>query len=224
MEYTIIRSSRKTISIQLTREGDVVVRAPKRTAKAYIDRFVSSKQDWIQTHRQQLLEQAARRDGFSLHTGDTICLCGENLRVELRPGMHPALMPGRMILPSGDMDKARPQILRLSRAHKLPWLQNRLDGWAQKMGVSYRELKLSTARRRWGSCSSDGVIRISVFLLFAPERAIDYVLIHELAHRRQFNHSPAFWAEVEKTMPDYQAQRQALRQAERQPLIQSLAK
>ena len=80
------------------------------------------------------------------------------------------------------------------------------------MGISYRELKMSTAASRWGSCSRDGVIRISVYLLFAPEKAIDYVLIHELAHRKVFNHSAAFWSVVEAYMPDWKRQRQTLKE------------
>ena len=79
------------------------------------------------------------------------------------------------------------------------------------MGISYRQLKLSTAASRWGSCSRDGVIRISAYLLFAPAEAIDYVLIHELSHRRVFNHSAAFWDVVETYMPDWRHWRQVLR-------------
>ena len=59
--------------------------------------------------------------------------------------------------------------------------QGAADAWAEEMGITYGELKCSSAASRWGSCSRDGVIRISVYLLLAPERAIDYVLIHELA-------------------------------------------
>ncbi len=73
----------------------------------------------------------------------------------------------------------------------------RLDCWAGCMGVSYGDLKMSSAVRRWDSCSYSGTIRISWYLLFVPERAIDYVQIQELAHRREFDHSGAFWFIVE---------------------------
>ncbi len=223
MSYTLIRSDRRTISLQLTREGRVVVRAPRRCSRSDIDEFVESKSDWIERHRRELLALNARRESFALAHGDVISLCGEQLRVELRPGRRPALVPGRLILPTGDMAAVREDILRLSRSHKRFWLQSRLDHWAGVMGIDYRELRMSSARCRWGSCSADGVIRISVFLLFAPERAIDYVLVHELAHRRHFDHGPAFWALVEQYMPDYDQQRQTLRRFQREPLVQSLA-
>ncbi len=223
IDYTVIRSDRRTVSLRLTKEGDVVVRAPRRCSQRDLDEFVQSKSDWILAQRQELLDRKERRDGFSLHTGDVLRLCGEQLRVELRPGLRPGLVPGRLILPTGEMASVRAEILRLSRTHKRLWLEQRLDAWARTMGVSYRELKISSAKCRWGSCTSDGVIRISVFLLFAPQRAIDYVLVHELAHRRHFNHSQDFWTEVAAYMPDYRLQKQILRRYQEEPLVQSLA-
>jgi hypothetical protein len=91
-----------------------------------------------------------------------------------------------------------------------PWLQQRLDFWAEKMGITYTKFQWSTARRRWGSCTWDGVIRISVYLLFAQTAEIDYVLVHELAHRRVFDHSAAFWAVVETYLPDWKQRRRNL--------------
>ena len=223
MDYTVIRSDRKTVCIQLTRTGDVVVRAPRRCSNAYIQSFLEDHQDWIRRHRAQLLDRNASRDGFSLTEGMELTLCGEPFRVHIVPGLKPRLFHGQLILPDRDMDRVRKDILHLSKTYSLPWIRDRLDLWGTRMGISYQELKLSTARSRWGSCSADGVIRISVFLLFAPERAIDYVLVHELAHRRHFDHSPAFWRVVESAVPDYQDQRAVLRQYQQEPFLQSLA-
>ena len=223
MDYRVIRSGRKTVCIQLTDTGEVVVRAPRRCSEEYIRRFVESHRDWIESHRRALLDRNARRDGFSLTEGMEISLCGETVPVHIVPGLRPRLFRGQLILPDGDMDRVRGELLRLAKEQGMPWLRARLDRWAADMGLSYRELKCSTARARWGSCSAEGVIRISVFLLFAPERAIDYVLVHELAHRRHFDHSPAFWRTVEAAMPDYREQKAVLRRFQQEPLIQSLA-
>ena len=223
MDYQVIRSGRKTLCIQLTASGDVVVRAPRRCSRAYIDGFVAEHQDWIDIHRAKLLERSALRDGFFLREGDAITLCGEIFTVHLVEGLKPRLFRGQMILPSGDMSRVRSDILHLAKYYGLPRLKQRLDLWAERMEIDYREMKMSSARTRWGSCSRDGVIRVSVYLVFAPERAIDYVLVHELAHRRHFDHSRAFWTLVEAAMPDYRQQRQFLRSFQQEPLLLSLA-
>jgi hypothetical protein len=99
-------------------------------------------------------------------------------------------------------------------------VRQRLDDWAKIMGISYGKVSLSGAIRRWGSCSYQGDIRISWMLLFASREAIDYVLVHELAHRREFNHSARFWAIVETYLPDWRQRRQELRQLQAQLFAQ----
>ncbi len=224
MDYAVVRSKRKTICIQLTKEGNVVVRVPQRCANAYIEQFVRSHTDWILSHQKKLIDQSARRDAFVLKTGDSILLCGKPLILDIQPDKRPAITGDRLVLPAQEMDLSREAILKLSRERGECWLPERLDYWACMMGVTYQGLKISTARRRWGSCSREGIIRISVYLLFAPEKAIDYVLIHELAHRRHFNHSQAFWTVVAETMPDYKTQRKVLRCFQEEAFLQSLAK
>ena len=161
---------------------------------------------------------------FRLHTGDKIMLCGREIPVELRPGSVPELSESHLILPSGDPGDWGGDLLSLWRKQGLPLVKARLTYWANIMGLSFRSVKISSAKCRWGSCTRDGVIRISVYLLFAPQEGIDYVLVHELAHRKQMNHSPAFWSVVERTMPDYRARRKLLRQFQEEPLLQSLAR
>ncbi len=83
---------------------------------------------------------------------------------------------------------------------------------AKRMGVAFQSVKISSARTRWGSCSRENEIRYSFRLLYAPKEVINYVTIHELAHIRHKNHSPAFWREVEKYAPDYKARRKWLKE------------
>ena len=222
--YRLIRSRRKTVALRLTAQGEVVVRAPMRCPRDYIDRFVLDHERWIRTHQETLRVRAEDRDAFLLTEGYPVSLCGETFPVGIVPGERVSIQNGTLILPAGDMDRIREDLLKLAKAHCLPLMEARLDRWARDMGVTYGELKLSNARTRWGSCSRNGVIRLSVWLLFAPDRAIDYVAVHELAHRRHFDHSPAFWAEVAKVMPDYDDQRKVLRRFQTEPFLQSLAK
>ena len=92
-----------------------------------------------------------------------------------------------------------------------PHLWNLLDIWMERMNTTVRKRRLTGAVTRWGSCNSLGDISLSWRLMRVPEDLREYVIIHELAHRRHMNHGPRFWAEVGKYCPDYEAKRQRLR-------------
>lgn len=83
--------------------------------------------------------------------------------------------------------------------------------YAAQMNVTYGRITIRNQQTRWGSCSSKGNLNFNYRLFFLPEELRDYVIVHELAHRRQMNHSKLFWAEVEKVLPDYKVRRQALK-------------
>ncbi|HHU17805.1 MAG TPA: M48 family metallopeptidase [Clostridiales bacterium] len=90
-------------------------------------------------------------------------------------------------------------------------LQLKCQLFSRIMGIQYGTIKINGARTRWGSCNSKGDINFSYRLIFAPEDLIDYVVVHELTHIKEMNHSANFWAIVEETMPDYKERRKRLR-------------
>ena len=90
-------------------------------------------------------------------------------------------------------------------------ISERVAWFARIMGVSYGRITIRAAKTRWGSCSAKGNLNFHWKLILMPEEVLDYVVVHELAHRKQMNHSPAFWAEVEKVLPDYRERRRWLK-------------
>lgn len=88
--------------------------------------------------------------------------------------------------------------------------------YADKMKVSVNRIAVKEQKTRWGSCSIKGNLNFNWKLVLMPERIMDYVIVHELAHRKQMNHSAAFWKEVETVLPDYRERRQWLREHERE--------
>lgn len=96
------------------------------------------------------------------------------------------------------------------------YLQQKCLFFSQIMGLRHGEVKINSAKTRWGSCNRKGDINFSYRLLFVPEDLIDYVVVHELAHVREMNHSAGFWTIVERIMPDYKARRKRLREFEHQ--------
>ena len=169
ISYTLVRSSRKTISIVVQPTGEVEVRCPKRCSKREIEVFVTSKEDWIRRHLEAIAE---------------------------RP-QQPVL--SRQELKSL-ADKA---------AAALPEKVRRI---AESMEVSYGRITIRSQRTRWGSCSAKGNLNFNCLLMLCPKEVQDYVVIHELCHRKELNHSTAFWAEVEKVCPDYRIHRKWLKE------------
>ena len=169
VEYTLIRSDRRTLGLEITPELTVVVRAPRRCSEREIRRFVESHTDWIQRHLEiQRRRQTARA--------------------------------ARQVTPEQEAQ------LRRQAAEYIP---GRVAVYAARMEVTPTGVRITGAQKRFGSCSGKNSLCFSWRLMQYPPDAVDYVVVHELAHVRHHNHSPAFWAFVEAAMPDYR-RRQAL--------------
>lgn len=169
MTYEIVRSRRRTVALEVTREGRVLVRAPLRMPQGEIRRFVASHAAW--------LEKA-------------------QAKIAARQAAHPPLT------------EQETAALR-QRAKEL--LPDRVAHYAAIMGVTPTSVKITSARTRFGSCSGKNGICFSLYLMQYPEEAIDYVVVHELAHIRHHDHSPAFYAEVAKVLPDYKERMKLLK-------------
>ena len=168
----IIYSKRKTLCLQITREGEFVVRAPKRASKSFIYNFVAKKQDWVAKSIAKIVQRVKK---------------------------------------SPKLDYSQEQIQEYKKTAR-SLLEERLNQRSQIMGFDYTNFRLSSARTRWGSCSGKDVISLNWRLVLVDLRLIDYVVIHELAHVKQKNHSSKFWSLVEKYCPNYKHLRRELKE------------
>lgn len=166
--YRVIRSTRKTIAIGISRGGEVLVRCPNRMTLREVRAFVESRADWV---RKQL-EKAARQEAA------------------------PALSQDEL----EDLARKAAQYIPQRVAH-----------FAPRVGVRVGRITIRRQRSRWGSCSGKGNLNFNCLLMLAPGEVTDYVVVHELCHRKEMNHSPRFWAEVEKVLPDYKRQKKWLK-------------
>ena len=169
MEYTLIRSSRKTLSIQITPNGELVVRAPNRMSRREIEAFLRSKEDWIRSH----LQKAARHSTAAKLTEQELTALAAQAREDLSA---------------------------------------RTARFAPLVGVTWGRITIRAQRTRWGSCSSQGNLNFNCLLMLAPDWVRDYVVVHELCHRKEMNHSARFWEEVGRILPDYTAARKWLKE------------
>ncbi|HNX69823.1 M48 family metallopeptidase [Rivihabitans pingtungensis] len=210
LDYTLARSARKTIGLRVSPAG-VEVRAPLRLPHAEIVALLNQRADWLWKHLDRL---SALAPAPQLAALQQLWLLGRPLPIVREagpPGV--SLEPERVCVRGARDDAHAAQLLKQryqAMARRL--FAERLQGFAGRWRTPPSALKLSPARARWGSCTHDGVIRLSWRLLFAPLPVIDYVLAHELAHRIEMNHSSRFWVEVARLCPDWAAQRAWLRQ------------
>ena len=117
------------------------------------------------------------------------------------------------------VEKPRPQMMEIPEYVTEQWLrtegaerfQQKTAFWAARMKVTYGRITIRDQRTRWGSCSSRGNLNFNWKLVLMPPELLDYVVVHELAHRKEMNHSPRFWAIVEKELPDYCNRREKLK-------------
>ena len=208
--YTVVRTARKSIAIHITPAGMVEVRAPRAMPRAAIDRFVQEKAGWI---ARKLAEVAARNALRAVHgfsPGYTLPFLGREYPVRETSGPH-ALFDGEcFLMPHGLTDESRSrEAERLYRTFAREWVQRAVARYAPIVGAWPAGVGISGARTRWGSCSAKGRLNFSYRLMFVPEDAADYVVVHELAHLIEHNHSVRFWAQVERVLPDRKA-REAL--------------
>ncbi|GEM_PF-102455 len=155
------KSKRRTLSIQIGKNGSVIVKMPTWLSKQEADRFVASKMPWI-------LKNIAKLDAVR-----------------------------EQATPFTDEEKAA--ILRVAD-EKIPAA---VEQYAERMGVSYGKIRIKYLRTKWGSCKNDGTLTFNALLGAVPTPVLDYVVVHELAHRKEMNHSKKFYGEIAKILPSY---------------------
>jgi predicted metal-dependent hydrolase len=208
--YTLIRSRRKTAALRVTRDAAVEVLAPLRMPKREIDRFVAEKERWIASHLEEAARRRAQRDAFALRYGGAALFFGAEYPISAR---GEAGFDGVNVYVPAGLDSAgiKQAVTALYRRTAKQRLTERTAHYAAVMDVSPSAVKISGAKSRWGSCSGKNSINFSWRLIMAPESVIDYVVVHELAHMREHNHSPRFWARVAQVLPDYKRRQAGLR-------------
>jgi len=169
IQYQLVRSDRKSLGLQIARDGEVVVRAPRWISDVQIDRFVQKHRQWI------LQKQESRRNRLSIHSTLT-----EEQLLELT-------MQAEAVIPD-----------------RVAYFASIMDLWPTG-------IRITRTQSRFGSCNKCDKLSFSCRLMLYPPEAIDYVVVHELAHVRHKNHGPEFWKTVATILPDYKQRIKILR-------------
>ncbi|WP_159446801.1 M48 family metallopeptidase [Carboxydocella sp. ULO1] len=217
----IIRSARKTVVIEITPDGCIIIRAPKRLSMKAIEELVHGKDKWIRDKLQEIQRQQKLFQPLRFETGDKLWFLGEKYTFTVTDGSGMIYLQGdKLYFPREQLERGTEQLSRWYKKEVERILLARTEYFSGLTGIKYNSVKITSARKRWGSCSSKGVLSFSWRLLQAPLQVIDYVVVHELLHIEHMNHSRQFWARVKQIIPDYRGKRDWLR--ENQMLLQLL--
>lgn len=209
----ITRSARRTVSLIIQPDGQLEVRAPLGYTDAKIRELVTTKRDWIEKKQVQALKNKQLIPSHSYRNGETFLFLGAEYPLSVAQKQAPLLMfKHGFWLAEKALPQAEAVFEAWYRAAARKVITERVSHFARLHGYKYHAVRISGAKTRWGSCSSKGNLSFTWRLVMAPTDVIDYVVLHELAHLREPNHSPKFWQLVEGMMPNYAVYRRWLKQ------------
>jgi len=218
LSYTLLRSGkrRKTLCLQVARDGRIDIRAPLFTPQDEIEKFFLNKLDWLRDRLRKRDRLPEERSPRAFREGETFLFMGTAYPLRIEPA--DSALEGRLFFDSrhfvlGRSDPARGREIftawygEQARRH----IGERLEEFSRRLELFPRSFRITAARSFWGSCSAADRLAFNWRLIMAPCSVIDYVIVHELQHLAEKNHSPAFWKRVALVIPDYRDRKLWLR-------------
>lgn len=224
VQYTVERKKRRTIGMRIRPNSVIEVSAPYLTPNFIIEQFIKEKSDWILRHIQR--QQQVRETGEMIQytQGSLLPFFTESYILQVTP--HATIQRARVYVVNKTFQVFLPQKLEKHTAevevrdaihdwylkNTKPILSLRVEKYAQQMGISYGKISVKDVSSHWGSCSSNGSLNFNYRIAMLPVELSDYIIVHELCHRCEMNHSSRFWALVQEVIPNYKQLRQKLKE------------
>lgn len=206
MRYEITRSNRKTIALKILPSGELEVVVPMETSDDTIENIISRKKFWLYKTVNKTKEKASKALKKEFISGELFWYLGRRYRLDITQCEHRGLkfFHNKFVLNVDDKEGAEALFKEFYRQKAKEKLEAQVKKYAKQMGVKYKEFKILDMKKRWGSCTNEGNIILNFQLIKAPMYVIDYVIVHELAHLIEYNHSPRFWNIVKTQISDYE--------------------
>ncbi|MCX8056559.1 MAG: M48 family metallopeptidase [Ignavibacteria bacterium] len=210
----IIRVRRRTLSLQINENGELIVRVPKYISDALINQFIEKHEKWIDEKVNEMLQKKSRIPIYNFIDGEEYLFLGNKykLKIENFETSHKSKIKieNQFLLVSSNDKKSIPKLIeKFYKEEFRKIIQQRVDYFLPKFNelmnssFSYQKIKISSGRKNIGSCSAKGNLNFSWRLVQAPLDVIDYVVVHEIVHLKEKNHNKAFWRKVKSLKPNY---------------------
>lgn len=205
----IIRSSRSSISISISPQGEVVVKAPHLVPSFLIKQFISKKQDWIEKHLQKLEEKKARSKKYI--NGEEFWYLGKIYKLHI--GNYKEItLTDTLNFPNFLIFRAKKELTSWYLKQAKEKITQRVSYHASQIGTQYKSLLFSDTKSKWGTCGPENDLQFNWRLIMTPLMVVDYVVIHELVHTLEKNHSGKFWRKVGLHTPAFRQHKKWLNQ------------
>lgn len=205
LNYQIIFSKRKTATISVERDRQVIVRVPEGLSEQKINEIIQNKEKWILeklNHNQKYNPNSSNKEFVS---GETLNYLGRNYQLQIiNNEIDNIIFDHRFLISKSNQVNANKLFKEWYKSKAGEKIKPITKKFAKNLGVSYKEIKISEMKYRWGSCTSGGNLLFNWRIIKAPLYVIEYVVVHELAHLIEHNHSDDFWNIVSVQLPNYQ--------------------
>ena len=201
----IIRSKRRTIALEVARDAGLIVRAPYRTPLDFIEKVVFKKRFWIKEKQEFVRDRCEKVVPKEFVNGEGFLYLGDMYKLEFVDDLNmPIVFKDGFQILRKYCNNAKEILIAWYKAQAYQKISERVIWHSSLSGLKYNKIKISGAQKRWGSCSAKGNLNFSWRLIMAPLRVLDYVVVHELAHLEEKNHSKRFWNKIKIIQPDYE--------------------
>lgn len=207
----IQRSNRRTLSIMIDEKGELIVKAPNKMSLNEIFAFLYKKQKWIEDRQTKIKSVLSKN--YDLINYQKLLLLGKHYQICLTKHLEkPYLTQEAIILNySKNLNNLKSQIKTFYFNCCDNILLKRVETLSSKWNFSYKSINIIASKAKWGMCDNNKNLYFNFKLLMLPPDVIDYVIIHELCHTKELNHSKNFWQLVQRYMPDYKANQKLLK-------------
>jgi len=204
MQPKIIRSRRRTLAIQILPDATLVVKAPLFTPMIFINKFINQNLEWIENKLDLVRKQKTKTGEYS--EGDLIFFLGKEYVIRYGDYTNIALKEKSMLIPIALKFRIKRELTNWYIKHARVLITKQVEYYSEQMKAPYMDLKFSDTKSQWGRCTHDNKLQFNWRLIMASMLVINYVVVHELAHTIEKNHSRAFWSKVRLYNPSYRQQ------------------
>jgi predicted metal-dependent hydrolase len=207
----LIRSKRRTVALIVERDGSVTVRAPMKMSAKTIEEFVTKHEKWVEKKLEEV-KAIVPEQVPQFQAGERFLFLGQSYLLEIVKNTSKNLtLDSSFKLAESEKENTETHFRNWYRKQAGKIIGERVIHFSKQYQINVGKIRITSARTRWGSCSSKGTLSFSWRLVLTPPEVIDYVVVHELAHTIHYNHSQLFWKLVEQWMPDYKERRKKLK-------------
>ncbi|MEO0247668.1 MAG: SprT family zinc-dependent metalloprotease [candidate division WOR-3 bacterium] len=203
----IIRSKRKTVALQVTNDATLIIRAPYNVSDETIMLIISKHEDWIKRKKIEIEARGSKFTPKEFVNGEGFLYLGQSYKLTIVDEQDiPLRFDNGFYLSRNALSRAREVFIEWYKKETYKKVLERVEKYAKEGGFEYGKINITNANKRWGSCSQNGNLNFSWRLVMAPLSVIDYVVVHELVHTEEKNHSKNFWLKIKILLPNFEKQ------------------